>query len=352
MAKNDDILELLRRKGAEAERLAHCGLIIQPGALGDCLLTLPLAKFMKEKLDLGGVEILGHSEYLGILPVRSCADAIRSIDSFQLNRLFVSINNFDVPDHDPLINLFAGYSWIASFLGESGSNFEQNLIFTANCSHSTEIITLPLKPPRNLQLHMAEFYIRHFIRETSLALETPTFQPDEVQIRATPSDIKTGKEMLKEIAVNPFEKITVIHPGSAGRKKCWHLDNFLAIAQELRQQHSVPLFLVGPAEVEKFTHSEMKKINSCAKTLNNISLPQVLALLTCTDTFIGNDSGITHLAAGLGINTIAVFGSTDPKLYSPIGPKVTVFKLYQKHFDEKPSPQLQQKVLQAANNNY
>ena len=50
MRVNDDILDLLREKGAEAARKAQRGVILQPGAIGDCILTLPLAAFMKEIL--------------------------------------------------------------------------------------------------------------------------------------------------------------------------------------------------------------------------------------------------------------------------------------------------------------
>jgi len=50
MRVNDDILDLLREKGAEAARKAQRGVILQPGAIGDCILMLPLAAFMKETL--------------------------------------------------------------------------------------------------------------------------------------------------------------------------------------------------------------------------------------------------------------------------------------------------------------
>ena len=98
--KHDDILELLREEGAEAARKAHRGLIIQPGAVGDCILTLPVAEFMKEMLDLGGVDMLGHAEYIAFLPGRSCVDRIISIDSLDMHRLFADSKGFDVADRD------------------------------------------------------------------------------------------------------------------------------------------------------------------------------------------------------------------------------------------------------------
>jgi len=88
MQTHDDILELVRQKSAEAVRKMHRALILQPGAIGDCILTLPLAAYMKDALGLGGIDILGHTEYVGFLPGRSCVDGVRSIDSMDLHRLF------------------------------------------------------------------------------------------------------------------------------------------------------------------------------------------------------------------------------------------------------------------------
>ena len=57
MQTHDDILDLLREKGAEVAREMLRGLILQPGAIGDCILTLPLAAYMKDSLQLGGIDI-------------------------------------------------------------------------------------------------------------------------------------------------------------------------------------------------------------------------------------------------------------------------------------------------------
>jgi ADP-heptose:LPS heptosyltransferase len=85
-----------------------------------------------------------------------------------------------------------------------------------------------------------------------------------------------------------------------------------------------------------------------------------LELLSCADAFLGNDSGITHLAAAMGVKTIAVFGPTNPAIYSPIGPDVTVvassdlaspteagFAKAGADFAKKPSVSLQKELLAA-----
>ena len=324
---------------------ARCGVILQPGAIGDCILTLPLAEFMKDYLGLGRVDILGHTEYIGIFPGRTCADGIRSMDMVDLHRLFAETKTFDLADGDPLINVFADYAWIVTFLGEPNSDFEQNLIFTANCSHSAEVITLSTKLPKKFPGHITDFYIQQFISQSGLSLEPWRTRPDDVLIKATEVDVNRSRELLKETGLDSFEKLVVIQPGSGGADKCWHLENFLAIAKELGSKNIEVVVLLGPAELERFSDAAIKNITSAAKCLTDLSLTQVLGLLSCADAFLGNDSGITHLAAGLGVKTVAVFGPTDPDVYKPIGPAVSVFANHTMAFTKRPSVRLQQKLL-------
>jgi hypothetical protein len=345
MQAGDDILKLLMEKGAEAAWKTQRGLILQPGSIGDCILTLPLVGFMKDCLGLGGVDILGHTEYMGILPGRSCTDGIRSMDSVDLHRLFAEAKTFDLGDGDPLINIFADYTWIVTFLGEPNSNFEQNLIFTANCSHSAEVITLSMKPPEKFSAHITDYYTQQFITQSGLSLECRQTRP-EVLIKATKADVKGGRELLRETGVDSSKKLVVIQPGSGGLEKCWHLENFLAVAKELTHQGMEVIFLLGPAELERFSNVAIKNMTNVAKCLTDLSLTQVLRLLSCVDVFVGNDNGITHLAAGLGVKTVAVLGPTDPNVYKPIGPAVTVFASRTKAFAKKPSVESQQELLE------
>jgi ADP-heptose:LPS heptosyltransferase len=346
MQTNDDILNLLKEKGAQASKQAQRGAILQPGAIGDCILTLPLAKFMKDSLGLGGIDIIGHTDYIDILSGRTCIDGIRSMDSMDLHRLFAPDKTFDLSDGDPLINAFDDYVWIVTFLGEPNSNFEQNLIYTVNCSHSAEVITLSLKPAKSFSGHLTDFYIQQFVEQSGLSLKPEQVKSNETFIKATKSDIHKGKELLKEIDVDAGKKLVMIQPGSGGSNKCWHIDNFLAIAEQLGSEGIEVIFLLGPAELDRFSKTTLKKISGAAKCLMDLSLTQVLALLSCADAFLGNDSGITHLTAAMGIKTFAVFGPTNPAVYGPIGPNVTVFAKKNKTFAKKPSPSLQQKICE------
>ena len=345
MNAESDILDLLRAESIEAERKAQRALIIQPGAIGDSILSVPLAAFMKETMQLGGVDVLGHTEYVGILPGRTCINRISSIDSIDLHRLFIEPKKFNLADRDPLIHAFAGYAWIVTFIGEPGGDFEQNLIFTANCTHSTEVVTLPLKPPEDYSEHLIDFYIKQFIAQSGLPIEVKHVQPESRLIQATKADINKGAEFLAEIGHDTGEKLVVIQPGSGALNKCWHIDNFLNVANKLLSQGTKVIFLLGPAELEKFDAVKIRKLKSAANCLKELPISQVLRLLCCTDVFIGNDSGITHLAAMLGVRTIALFGPTRPDVYKPLGTDVTVLVDNSPIFANEPSPELQQQLL-------
>jgi heptosyltransferase-3 len=347
MQTDEDILALLEATGAEMAKEAQRAVILQPGALGDCILTLPLVKFMKDGLNLGGVDIIGHTEYIGMFPGRSCVDGVRSIDSTELHRLFVEPAKFDLADWDPLINVFASYSWIVTFLGEPGSNFEQNLIFTTHCSHSAEVITLSLKPADDGKHHVAESYLLQFAGQIGLPSEQVKVAMNEVLIRVTEADRYCGVELLDQHEIDLSMKLVVIHPGSGGQRKCWHMENYLSVAKELRARGLEILFLLGPAEVERLHAADQARMYDAGRCVAHLSLNQVIGLLSCADAFIGNDSGAAHLAANIGLRTFVVFGPTNPALYRPIGPAVTVFQDTQEGFAEKPSHEMQKKVLDA-----
>ncbi len=343
---SDDILSLLEAKGAQADKETQRAVVLQPGALGDCILTLPLIKLMKTALGLGGVDLVGHSDYIGILPGRSCVNSIRSIDSTELHRLFAEPATFDLADHDPLINTFADYAWIVTFLGEPDSNFEQNLIFTANCSHSAEIITLSLKPPEEAKQHIAEYYVRQFACQSGLPLDQVGVSADERLIKVTHADRERGLELLDQTGIDVSSRLVVIHPGSGGRHKCWHLENFLSVARMLRSMDFEVLFLLGPAEMERFSTSDRARLSDVANYAAHLPLSQVVDLLACTDVVVGNDSGVTHLAAGMGLRTFALFGPTDPAQYKPIGPALTVVQDAPDRFTQQPCPDLQKAVVE------
>ena len=334
-----DILEIVAKKEAQSRRRNRAVLIIQPGAIGDCVQTLPLAEFVKATLGIGSVRMMGRTDYIDIFCGRTCIDRVRSVDSLDLHKLFVSPDEFYIDDGDPLLSDFSGCEHIITFLGRAGGSFEQNLIFTANCSNACEVTTLKLKPPSRFAGHISDFYIRQFVDENPEICRDWDVEPglDRPFIQAGRGDIIAGKKLLKSAGCDEGDKAVVISVGSGGRDKCWHLDNFYSVADSLLDRDINVFFLLGPAEMDRFTDKEIDRLGTVGHCFCDLTLTEVVQLISCSDCFIGNDSGITQLAGALGAETIAIFSPTDAGLYRPLGPAVKTIEFEKYEFSQPSS---------------
>jgi len=134
-------------------------------------------------------------------------------------------------------------------------------------------------PPFDCPLHATDFFLH--------------------QVQAIP---KLGQ------AVSPARSTTtIIHPFSGSPTKNWPLDNFRQVAGHLQDVQ----WLAGPEETLQG-----------ALQLDN--LLNVAQLLATSKRYIGNDSGITHLAAFAGAPVIAIFGPSNPRIWAPRGEHVQV----------------------------
>lgn len=305
----------------KSERL---GLIIQPGAVGDLVLTLPLVRLLKESCKLDRVDAIGHFERLRMLAGRSSIGRIFSQEEAQLHRLFVNNAEFDVEEGDCLIEQFRKYEWIVTFLSDEKGHFERNLIYTASITHAAEIITLKPKPPADFPEHAARYHLQQFAEESKLELAPEEDFLTERLIEVSQADRPTVQKLLSELNVETFRPIVAIHPGSGAEHKCWPLENFLRLGTQLRQEQMEVIFLLGPAERERWDAKTIRQIETVGPVLQELPLADVAAVLSCCAGYVGNDSGIGHLAGSLGIPTVTIFGPTDPGQWRPLGPNVSV----------------------------
>lgn len=306
-------------------------LLLSGGALGDCLLTLRLAEFLKTRLKVSRIDFLAPMRNISMLPGRSHIDRVRSIDSLNLAKLFLPAGEFSIDADERLITDLGGYDWIISFLGESGSDFEQNLAVTACVTSAPELVILPSKAPDGYAKHISQYHLEEFINRKLPSIEA--FGVDnphkyihlEHEALITPAvyDVVLGHNILREAQVDlaAGRKLAVICPGSGGEFKNWHISNFIALAGRLRGAGFSPAFLLGYVEEEKFSEESKAALAAAAPVLRGLDIDKVLAVLSCCALFIGNDSGIGHMSALCGLPTISIFGPTNHVHYRPTGGK-------------------------------
>jgi ADP-heptose:LPS heptosyltransferase len=110
----------------------------------------------------------------------------------------------------------------------------------------------------------------------------------------------------------------VIHAISAAEGKQWPLDRFARIADEIAGHgHARVLFLAAPSERE-----QVMRIQALCKHPHdfetNFRLPDVVAAIAHADVFVGNDSGLAHIAAGVGTREVVIWGAANLEMARPV----------------------------------
>jgi hypothetical protein len=118
--------------------------------------------------------------------------------------------------------------------------------------------------------------------------------------------------------------VVMIHPGSGGRAKCCPQPALQAVAEEIRRRGFQPAWIIGPDEVERDGMGYRRNLEAGAPVLFEESVENAAELVAGADAYIGQDSGMTHVAALIGLPTVAIFGPTDPNIWRPLGDCVSI----------------------------
>ncbi len=132
--------------------------------------------------------------------------------------------------------------------------------------------------------------------------------------RATPEEEAAAAAYLRLLPPG----FLALHPGSGSPGKNWPAESFLAIATALSPRRAW-LLVQGPADAALSTPPE-------AVVARELPLRVLGALLARAGLYVGNDSGVSHLAAAWGAPTLALFGPSDPEVWSPLGPRVKTLR--------------------------
>lgn len=119
-----------------------------------------------------------------------------------------------------------------------------------------------------------------------------------------------------------------IHPGSMAWKgnevKRWPYESFAELARYSAARGRAVRFFLGPHELTEATRAEQDFQASAGISVVREPLAQAARLLAECEVFVGNDAGFSHLAAGLGVKTLALYGMTSEVRGAPIGPAVAL----------------------------
>ncbi|MDH3504981.1 MAG: glycosyltransferase family 9 protein [Nitrospirota bacterium] len=179
----------------------------------------------------------------------------------------------------------------------------------------THHVPLPEAKPsawRLLEVHAVD---RNLALTTFLGghSSTPVFHLPEFS-----SDRLTIETMLQDAGVQSHEHLIALAPWTRSVMKSWPFRRFVDLATELVQRPEIRVVLLGgPLEIPAAREFDRLVPQGLINLVGRLSLRQLPSLLRRMQLLIGNDSALIHLAAGVGIPVLAIFGPTHPKATGP-----------------------------------
>ena len=200
----------------------------------------------------------------------------------------------------------SGYDGIYAFVPDpSGSALIAGLKAAAK---DAEVIGIPAKPPEGSGTHASSFFLSYLL--------VPA--PEAVFQALLPLAEKKGAGTV------------VVHPGSGSEKKNWPARCFAETIERLSARRPDLNFILiqGLSDKEQVSKvvANLPQMRDRLRIIRPRGIPELSETLARAELYIGNDSGVTHLAGALDLPTVAVFGASDPALWGPLGSRVRVVR--------------------------
>ena len=143
----------------------------------------------------------------------------------------------------------------------------------------------------------------------------PVSDRPRTHLAVTDEAAASVNRQLKEAGLDEDHRLALIHPAAAFATKQWATENFARVAEFVTARGFAPVAIVGPNEreiVRSLSDAAAVPIASL-----DLSLPEVAALASRSQIFVGNDSGIAHIAAAVGTPSVVIFGSSNTDHWRP-----------------------------------
>ena len=284
MAKNEQVLVFLR------------------GALGDCLMTLPFLAGLAEYWQTSGLNLVGDPKVLRLLANQGFVCGVFSQDAAGWAGLYATPAKLP-PDLESFVLQHRRAAVMA--------RRNDDPIVDGLTALGLDVMPFPSRPPENKRIHLAD----HIFETTGI----PRLESAPL-IRHTGDGLRQAEQIAEDMGLEPGTYL-VVHPGSGSESKNYPLKYWLETARHIEADIGLrSVFVLGPAD------SKLGEVLQAedARLARNMPLDVLAGFISRAVAYAGCDSGVSHLAAGLGVPTVAVFGPTDPVCWAPRGPQVSV----------------------------
>jgi ADP-heptose:LPS heptosyltransferase len=282
-------------------------LLVRIGGLGDLLVALPSIRLVRWKYPRARLTLACRSEYGALLRERGVVDEVIPEDSRLLTPLFSGATGEKMEIS----------TWLRSFDLIMGWSHGLRAAIPDPSRHADD-------PPAVVRMFRADPRVsgrlsRYFFDATAEAIGLGRALPIADFAFFPPSGTKrAATAVFKENAAGskPF---ALVHPGSGSQNKRWPLPNFLRIIARLGERGVSGVLVTGEAEEKSAADVEQAVLPSSWGWLRRPALSDLALLLGDCGLYLGNDSGVTHLAAACGADVVALFRRDLAAAWAPLG---------------------------------
>lgn len=282
---------------ANIERRMKSALLFRLGGLGDLLVAFPSIFFVRKKIAPWSLTLVCREEYGLILRDTGVVDNLVSVGDPKLAPLFSS-----PPYSRELLSWLNEFSLILGWMHKKTSLNLEDFYGAQNAEKCHFVFHDPASqaPISSSFFHETCQFLAH---EGGL---NPSF--DECSFLPLSSIQKEeGRRLVGAESLEHWKKIAIVHPGSGSENKCWPLENFLEVINWLSSQGYRGALVTGFVEERMENRIKDVSLPQDWLWLRNPPLLKLSGLLSVADLYLGNDSGITHLAAACGTKVFALF---------------------------------------------
>jgi ADP-heptose:LPS heptosyltransferase len=291
---------------------------IRPGALGDALLALPALAWLRRARPGTHVLFVAREDVLPLARATGLAVETSAYGSPVWGALCAE----EEAGRAQVRALVADYQDGIAWMRDTDGAVERNL----RALGLERAVVAPGRPEEGEQVHTALLLARGL---AGLGIESPDDVAPLLEampaLVAPPEDAARATKVWQALGLAAASgPVVALHAGSGGAGKRWPEDVFGRLAEEMLDVGVVPLLVEGQqdAEVTRAVLGAMGARADGARVARELSVGALAALLGRCDAYIGNDSGVTHLAGLAGTPTVALFGPSDPAQWAPLGRQV------------------------------
>ena len=271
--------------------------ILHQGALGDVVLTF--AGLIALRKRFSRIDILCQDQ-IGRLAVKlELVDKGYPLEAAYFATLFSDRADAKIKD------LIRSYEKIVVF------SFSAELENTINQISASPCVRIPPRPSPRDRINVAEFLLQRLFAGGVIEKT----DANKVVIHWQQEKVCKAERLIDASKI-------IIHPGAGSIRKRWPLDRFLELADVLAERGLQPQFVCGPAE----TDLDAKIKNQNRPVHGFRELTNLTEWIETAAGYIGNDSGISHLTAFMGIPSVVIFGPADPARWTPPGARVQIVR--------------------------